>query len=316
MENIELPTASSLTLWYLRFWDTALKSEYLPQTTLEKFLQGSLGRFRETARARRALYWISNTVLQKTSSILLNCFPLRKLIPFVVNLGFFFDRMIEYSVASRSPPINSAEILLDIGSGYSFFPSYLASRSYTVSLDIDRNAMIFQKTVSKSMGKTISQRLECVIADSTKLPFMDNCFDNISVISTIEHIEKDNTIAKECGRVLKKGECCVMSFPFSKLAKEPQIEPYFQRFYTRKMIEERIIIPSLLSLEELSTFHKTFLSSFYSIVPDGWFIFKDLIIGLFLLKLEEIFLSKDKEGTLAVIKLRKDFERRKENFPK
>lgn len=316
MENVELPTALSLTLWYLRFWNTALKSEYLPETILEKFLEGSFGRFRETSRARRLLPFISEPLIKKISSIFLNCFPLRKLTPFIVNLGFFFDRMVEYSIALRNSPTNNGEVLLDVGSGYSFFPSYLASHSYTISLDMNRNALIFQKKVSKSMGKTISQRLECVIADSTRLPFKDDSVSKVFVISTIEHIEKDDMIAKESGRVLKKYGYCVMSFPFSQLAREPQIKPYFQRFYTRKMIQNRIVTPSLLSVEELSTFRKTFLSSFYSIVPDGWFIFKDLIIGLFLLKLEEIFLSEDNEETLAVIKLRKDFERRKEIFPK
>lgn len=291
------------------FWNNALKSEYLPQAILNKFLEGSFGRLRSTARIRCALPWISELLIIKISFIFLNCFPLRKLIPIVVNLGFFFDRMIEYSIAWRSSPINRGEVFLDVGSGYSCFPSYLASHSYTISLDINRNAMIFQNKVSKTMGKNISERLECVIADCTRLPFRDYSFNRIFVISTIEHVEKDNILAKESGRVLKKDRYTAMSFPFSKLAREPQISPYFQRFYTRKMILERIIIPSLLFLKEFSTFNKTFLSSFYAAVPQGWFIFKDLVIGLTLFKLEEIFLSKDKDGTLGVIKLCKNFER-------
>lgn len=291
------------------FWNSALKSKYLPQTILKKYLDGNFGRLRSTARVRRALPWVSESTLTKISSIFLNCFPLRKLIPVVVNLGFFFDRMIEYSIALRSAPINSGEVLLDVGSGYSCFPSYLSSQSFAISLDINRNAMIFQSKVSKTMGKNISERLECVIADSTRLPFRDDSLGKIFVISTIEHIAKDSIIAKECGRVLKKDGCCVMSFPFSKSAKKSLIKPYFQRFYTRKMILDRIVVPSRLSLEKLFTFSKTFLSSFYAAVPEGWFIFKDLVIGLTLFKLEGIFLPKDKEGKLAVIELRKHFER-------
>lgn len=309
-----MPSASSFTLWYLRFWNTLLKSEYLPRSLLEKFLERSFGRFTETERARRMFPWLSESLLQKVSSIFLNCFPLRKLIPFVVNLGFFFDRMVEYSIALRNTTIHRGEVLLDIGSFYSFFPSYLASRSYTISLDISRDAMIFQKKASKSMGKTVSQRLECVIADCTMLPFKNESFGKVFVISTIEHIEKDKIVAKESGRVLKKSGMCVMSFPFSKLARDPQIRPYFQRFYTRETIQERIIVPSLLSLEELANFRKTFVSLFYSVVPEGWFIFKDLTVGLTLFKLEEIFLSKNKEGTLSAIKLRKDFEEEKANL--
>lgn len=303
---VEMSSVSSLTLWYFRFWNSALESEYLPRKILKKYLDGSFRRLISTPRRRRALPWLSESLLTKISSIFLNCFLLRKLIPIVVNLGFFFDRMIEYSIALRSAPISSREVLLDIGPYYSFFPSYLSSHSYTISLDLDRNAMIFQKKVSKTMGKNISERLECILADSTRLPFRDDALDKIFVISTIEHISKDSIIAKECGRVLKQDGCCVMSFSFSKSAKKSMIKPYLCRFYTRKMILDRIVVPSRLSLEKLFTFSKTFLSSFYAAVPEGWFIFKDLMIGLTLFKLEGIFLSKDKEGTLAVIKLHKD----------
>jgi ubiquinone/menaquinone biosynthesis C-methylase UbiE len=213
--------------------------------------------------------------------------------------------MIEYSTALRSAPISGREVVLDVGSYYSFFPSYFSSHSYTISLDINRNAMIFQRKVAKTMGKNISERLECVIADSTKLPLRDDTLDKVFVISTIEHIAKDSITAKECARVLNNDGCCVMSFPFSKSAKKSQIEPYFQRFYTRKMILDRIVVPSMLSLEKLFTFSKTFLSSFYAAVPQGWLILKDLVIGVTLFRLEEIFLPKSKEGTLAVIELRK-----------
>jgi hypothetical protein len=134
------------------------------------------------------------------------------------------------------------------------------------------------------------------------------------VISTIEHIEQDRIVSKESGRVLKKNGLCVMSFPFSKLARDLQTKPYFQRFYTEDDIKKRIIVPSSLSLEELSNFNKTFVSLFYSLVPEGWFIFKDLVIGQILFKLDKIFLSKNDRGALSIVKLRKDFEKPEENF--
>jgi len=221
-------------------------------------------------------------------------------------MGFFFDRMIEYSIALRDSPISSAEVSLDIGPFHSIFPSYLASYSYTIALDINRNAINFQKKVSKIMEKNVSERLECILTDARQLPFRDNTFDNIFMISTIEHIEKDNLVAEECGRVLKKDGYCVISLPFSKLRKEPQTKPYFSRFYSKKMIQDRIIIPSLLSLKELFIFNKTLLSLFYACVPEGWFIFKDLTIGLTLFKVEGFLFSRD-EGNLAIIKLHKTF---------
>ena len=310
MENVKVTRASSLILWYFKFWNSAFKNEDIPRFLLEEHLEKSFGRLRETDRLRHAIPWLTDSLLKKVSSLFLNCFPLRKLIPHVVNLGFFFDRIVEYKVALRSSTIHRGDVLLDIGSAYSFFPSYLASLSYTISLDMNKDAMIFQKKASKSIGKTISQRLECVIADCTRLPFKDESLSKVFLISTIEHIDKDNIVAKESGRVLKKNGECAISIPsFSKIPREPQTRPYFQRYYTIETFRERIIIPSSLSVKKISNFCKTFVSLFYSLVPQGWFIFKDLVIGLTLSKLEEILLSRNKEGTLSVLKLRKDFER-------
>lgn len=303
-----MSSMSILTLWYLIFWNKALKSKYLRQTVLKRILEGSFGRLRSTARMRKALPWMnSRERIAKFSFIFLNCLPLRKLIPIIVNLGFFFDRMIEYSIALKSSPIKCGEVLLDIGPYYSCFPSYLAFHSYTIAIDINRDSMNFQNKVSKIMGRSISGRLECIVADATRLPFRDDAFDKIFVISTIEHIEKDDLVARESGKVLKKNGSCAISLPFSKSVKKTQIAPFFQRSYTRKMIQDRIIIPSLLSLEGFFTFSNTFVSLFYAAVPQGWFIFKDLVIGLALFKLEEIVSSKDKEGPLAIIELRKHF---------
>lgn len=303
-----MSSALVLTLWYLKLWNKVLKSKYFPKTILKKFLEASFESLGGgSARRRKALPWLrSRENIIKISSIFLNCLPLRRLIPIVVDMGFFFDRMIEYSIALRDSTINSEEVSLDIGPFHSIFPSYVASHSYTIALDINRNAINFQKEVSKIMGKNISERLECVLTDSAQLPFRDNTFDNIFMISTIEHIEKDNLVAEECGRVLKKDGYCVISLPFSKLRKEPQTKPYFSRFYTRKMIQDRIIIPSLLSLKELFTFNRALLSLFYACVPEGWFVFKDLTIGLALFKVEGFLLSRD-EGNLAIIKLHKKF---------
>jgi ubiquinone/menaquinone biosynthesis C-methylase UbiE len=295
------PSAAFLTLWYMQFWAKALNSSFIPKTILKNFLKIQfVGLKSASSRSSKALQWISESALEKISSLFFDCFPLRKVAPVTVNLGFFFDRMIEYSTALNRP-IKQGEILLDVGSGYSFLPTYLGSHSYTISLDIDKTAMIFQRKVSKTMEKGISEKVDCVVADSTKLPFKDESFHRIFVVSTIEHIDRDNILAKESGRILRKGGRCFMSFPFSNLAVKPMVTPYFQRFYTKKMVLDRIVIPSLLSLEELSTVIKTSLCSFCNMIP-GWFIFKDVLIYSTVFRLE-MSLSKSKEGTLALINL-------------
>lgn len=263
----------------------------------------SFGRLKK-GKSRRVFPWFSDSLLKKISFLFLNCFPLRKLAPLILNLGFFFDRVIEYSVALKNLGSNHREILLDIGSGYSCFPSYLALKFYSISLDIDRDALIFQKKISKSMQKSFPQMLDCILADCTKLPFRNESANKIFLISTIEHIQSDNVVAMEVGRVLKKAGHCVITLPFSKGAETIQVTPYFERSYTKETIQDRIVTQSSLFIKQLCTFRKALLSLFYKIVPEGWLIFKDLVIGLALFKIEKIFL-RDADGELAIIELHK-----------
>jgi len=290
-------------MWYLKFWTKALDGKAVPKDILRGFLGIQfVGLKYASPRSHKALAGVSDSVLAKISSIFLSCYPLRKLCPIVVNLGFFFDRMIEYSKAVDLP-IGKCEILLDIGSGYSIFPSYLATLSHVVSVDIERATVTFQKRAAKAMGNGVSERVECVRADSSRLPFKDDSFDRIFVISTIEHIALDSSLARESGRTLKIGGHCFMSFPFSLSMKEPMINPYFQRSYTREMMLERIVNPSMLSLEEFSTVIKTSIGTFLNMVP-GWFVLKDLALFSSWFKLETS-LFKGREGTLALARLMK-----------
>lgn len=213
--------------------------------------------------------------------------------------------MVEYPVALGKKPLSREETFLDIGSGYGFFPTYLSSYSYTICSDIDREVMIYQKKASKSIKKAVPQELDCIVADCTRLPFKSEVFSKVFIISTIEHIEQDRMVARESGRVLCENGFCSISFPLSKFARPPQSMPYYERSYTSEDVMERIVIPSSLSLEEQLSFRKTFVSYFYKIVPEGWFIFKDLIVGLALFKLDESGLAVGNNGALSIIKLRK-----------
>lgn len=294
-------SASFFTMWYVKFWAKILDGKVVPRDILENFLKIQfVGLKYASPRTHKALAGIPDSALAKISSMFLSCYPLRKLCPIVVNLGFFYDRMIEYSRAV-SLPIGKREISLDIGSGYSIFPSYLAIHSHVVSVDVERATVTFQKRAAKAMGNGVSERVECVRADSSRFPFIDDSFDRIFVISTIEHVELDSSLARESGRTLKVGGQCFLSFPFSLSMQEPMINPYFQRSYTKEMMLERIVNPSMLSLQEFSTALRTSIGTFLNMVP-GWFVLKDLALFSSWSKLE-MSLFKGREGTLALVRL-------------
>jgi SAM-dependent methyltransferase len=290
---------SAITLWYLKFWNSALKSKKLPPGILMNLFDGEFTSLKSSPRGHQILRWISDSKLAAISRMFLECYPLRVLSPYIINLGFFFDRIVEYSFALKDIRFRAGDISLDIGSGYSCFSTYLAYVSSSVSIDLNRNTLIFQKKTAETMGKEISRKFECVRADSTRLPFCDNALDHVFAISTIEHIRTDYIVAKECGRVLQRNGIFFLSLPFSEPPRENQVSPFFQRFYTAEMISERIVKPSMLSSERLN-----FSSPFLRTLPQGWFILKDLLLATARSSEAERTRSRIKEA-LVLIMLRK-----------
>jgi ubiquinone/menaquinone biosynthesis C-methylase UbiE len=298
-------SVSDLTWWYLKFWNAILKNKdgSLPDGIVRNLLKGEFVSLKKaSALSKRVTKPIPESFLAKLSMVFLDCPPMRMICPYIVNLGFFYDRMIEYSDA-LSTPLSGGESVLDVGSGYSAFPSYLASKARVISIDINRKTMLFQKKTSQIMGKSFKQDIECVLADSTRLPFIADSFNRSFLVSTIEHIDKDSLITEENSRILKNHGCIFLSFPFSRNPRKPMTEPYFQRFYTKEMISERLVVPSRLKVKKFSTVLKS-LSSKVNVLP-GWFIMKDIFLFSTVHKIE-LNAYKKKDGVLVLLKLEKE----------
>lgn len=233
---------------------------------------------------------------------------INRLIPYFLPLGLNIWRLIEYPKCIDFFGQEKGGIMLDIGSARTCFPSFLVKDGGTIiCLDIDKELIRQSRIATRNLSKDIKGEITHIVADAQYLPFREASISKISAISTIEHIKSDEKAAAEIGRVLINGGICVMSFGFSLVKKNPTIceDGSLQRYYTNDEIYTKIVKPSNLKLEEETLFCKKITSFFYSYIPEGWFILKDLAIGLTLHYFENFFLKNNTQASAVILKLKK-----------
>jgi hypothetical protein len=136
------------------------------------------------------------------------------------------NRDREYNFARRNI-VGKGIRVLDIGGCDSLFPLYLARQSLRVTV------MDFRSYHENHPNLTSIQ------GDFLKNNFMDNSFDTVSMISTIEHIgfgsyaaplyqDGDFLAMAEVKRILNPTGRLVITFPF---AEKHSIVPGFERWY-------------------------------------------------------------------------------------
>jgi len=174
--------------------------------------------------------------------------------------GIDYYRVFEYPIvfsildAYKKQNKTKSISLLDVGSSDTPFSLCLAKRNINVTaIDIDKKVTQLEKIAHKF---DISN-LKSIIADATKLPFLDNSFDRITAISSIEHVlpisDGDFKALKEIGRVLKPSGIAIITVPFNDIFSQEWIfqsnqEKYLLRRYNEKDIYVRLITPSNLQL--------------------------------------------------------------------
>lgn len=123
----------------------------------------------------------------------------------------------------------------------------------------------------------VSNRISYVFGDLRKLPFKDTFFDQIACISTLEHIDMDNSIygydinfnkdignksfeylivIKEFLRTLKKNGVLLITVPFGKF----ENHGFFQQFDTEMIDQIRNILVN----------HGVFNTFYFKYLPEGW----------------------------------------------
>ena len=222
-----------------------------------------------------------------------------------------YDRFLTYDVIFSWIKSNKGKKLLDIGCGYSIFPSFLALNGFDVTVcDIDDNAIKWQKSISEKHHLN----MKTVTFLGKKLPFDKENFSIVTSISALEHTPHDKEIFKEMYRVLKTDGVAIIEIPFSPyyietidLADEKSREgtafantkPTFEgevfRYYTSKDIDV-IIQLSNLKLAEVYLFPYYFGGVLHMYLTDhlnGLPILMSYVITKIGKKMDELVFQED-----------------------
>lgn len=199
-------------------------------------------------------------------------------------------RRVEYPWAILNAKLEKPMKILDVGSGISIFPVYLASKGHEVySIDFDE---ILMNRVSPELAKLSSVNVNYSFGDATKINFEDESFDRVFCISTIEHLEeefhdgkyvnhhKKNLDIKAIGemlRVLKPGGMLVLTFDWSENIDDQRsykLDDIYERVlksYTKFLIHDK---KPVIDWDDLKKKHIRAWKSFppYDYVTEGWAI--------------------------------------------
>lgn len=185
----------------------------------------------------------------------------------VVSGHMDYVRCAEYPLVFQHLAPQRGGLLLDVGSGHSHFPLYVASRTPTVVVALDpSNWVAWQRDMAARFarrGIVEPGRLHVVLGDAQAAPFGNRLFDYISAISTIEHVEGkgDSAVMQELGRLLKPGGRLVLTVPYNYeryrdfwitddtyTAAFRGAPLFYQRHYDDHALATRLIEPSGLRL--------------------------------------------------------------------
>lgn len=197
-------------------------------------------------------------------------------------------RRVEYPWAIFNAKLEKTMKILDVGSGVSLFPVYLASKGHDVtSIDPD---IILMERLSPKLAEYCHTKIQYILGDVTNLEFKDNTFDRVFCISVIEHLEeeiidgnymnwhKKNLDVKAIGellRVLKPGGLLILTFDWNENLNE-------HRSYKISDIYDRVLEPYRKNLivdskpeinwNEIKIKHIEAEKSFppYNYITEGW----------------------------------------------
>jgi ubiquinone/menaquinone biosynthesis C-methylase UbiE len=128
---------------------------------------------------------------------------------------------------------NPKSKVLDCGCGTGYFMKRLSD-------SFDGNINVSGIDISDSaiqLCKRINPSLDVEIGDANDLKYSAESFDGILLISTIEHVENNFPLLKECNRVLKSGGHIFLTV--HKKSIDPLIVPTLYNYIKSKIIPQR-----------------------------------------------------------------------------
>jgi ubiquinone/menaquinone biosynthesis C-methylase UbiE len=227
---------------------------------------------------------------------------------------FSLWRLIEYPKMTEYLELQPGRRVLDIGAGTSSYPLMLTREGVdvvVVELDADRARWQQAKADESPLG---SGKLYSIVADAARLPLRDETFERVTAISAIEHMEDDDLVGAEIGRVLARGGLAAISVPYTRSGRRSFFEglkPFklrkpnefvqegkgmIFRFYTDADVEQRFGGNGALRITKRSFFGRTILNGWYHETRRNryWrsFILKDWLLAVLVHPFEERFLQQ------------------------
>jgi len=185
-----------------------------------------------------------------------------KLLHFMYRIkGFGYERAIELPLLAQKlqPLFDKPLRYLDIGTGPSIFPSWVASKTNWDVTCLDKfNWVEKQNQYAQKLGLD-AKRFHVVVQDFLEAELEPESFDVITNISVIEHFEGalDSVAMEKSARLLKPGGIYLLTTPLNeghardwflqqdvygeKFATKPV---FFQRHYDVASFNERIVAAS------------------------------------------------------------------------
>ena len=247
----------------------------------------------------------------------------RQLFFYLSNLDV--SRFIEFSKVSEL--LNETQgYVLELGCGYSVLPAMLSNeyKNY-ICLDLSKGACKYQSSLPN---------VSVVVADMQHLPFKTNSMSTILAISSIEHVPDDKIVFKEIKRISKQDVSIIIDIPHTinetriDKIKRPKflmsvlynfktfwkviLGKHLEYFVEQTSTDSVIKYYNMIEINELShnanlyvsqhyIYEKYFQQKFFSIIPKGWFVLKDLILGNVLYKIEELLLRDNTNGSGIIL---------------
>jgi len=168
-------------------------------------------------------------------------------------LGLGGTRYFEYPwVLGQVERLGRRLRLLDVGSGPSFLPAYLAQQGHlVVTADSDAAQLGVQARFAVRAGS--AGRLLPAVVDATRLGVLDGSVDCVTCVSVLEHVPDagDARAVAELARTLRPGGSLLLTLPYAPAYREAR-PPYrggaHQRLYDEAALRRRIIEPSGLDV--------------------------------------------------------------------
>ncbi len=141
-------------------------------------------------------------------------------------------QILDRFLQGLDPPLPPIARILDVGSGTGSNGAVLRRYGDAIGVDFEPLAL----SLSESMD---SGHVYRVCADATRLPFADGSFDLVTCLDLLEHLEDDQTGARELARVVRPGGAVVSFVPaFRALwGFQDDISHHKRRYRKRQFVE-------------------------------------------------------------------------------